>query len=245
MSGKRSFLLPVVIFVLGGFVVSGCVTVGEYEKLKEELAQANRTVEQKNQQIEELGAEKGLYQERFVSLEDEADRYRKHSAEADNIINQLRNDLAAAREKAITLKKTDDAKVMDGVELFQPEKGGSAGIRISDEVLFDSGSANIKTGGKTALDWVVTQLLKNNARLEVIGHTDTDPVKRTKKLFPHGNIQLSAMRAILVYEYLKKKGIDEERMSVKGCGPHEPVAPNDTKDNKKKNRRVEILVYSD
>ena len=131
---------------------------------------------------------------------------------------------------------------MDGVEIYIPESG-SAGIRLSDEILFDSGKSSIKTNGKQALDWVINQLKQRNGRIEVVGHTDTDPVVKTKKQYPYGNIQLSMMRAVVVMDYLKKNGIREDRMSVSGFGPNRPMAPNDTAVNKKKNRRVEIILH--
>jgi outer membrane protein OmpA-like peptidoglycan-associated protein len=43
-------------------------------------------------------------------------------------------------------------------------------------------------------------------------------------------------------EYLSGKGIAKNRLSVIGRGPIEPLAPNDTEENKKKNRRVEFVV---
>jgi len=55
------------------------------------------------------------------------------------------------------------------------------------------------------------------------------------------NLALSENRAKVILNYIVSKGIDEERLLYKGYGGTKPVAPNDSEDNKKKNRRVEIV----
>ena len=80
------------------------------------------------------------------------------------------------------------------------------------------------------------------------GHTDSDPVKKpgTVEKFPHGNVQLSAARALEVYAALRgMPGIDEKKIVVAGFGPNEPIEKNDSATNKQKNRRVEIFVIED
>jgi len=237
LSANGKIVLLAVLILLGSLVLSGCVTVGEYERLKAERDQALSDADSKNRQLEELDASKRLYEEKALALEDEIGRYREHSAQADKIIEDLKTQLAS--QKPTT---TGEKSVMDGVEIFVSEKQ-DAGIRLSDEILFDSGKTSIKSAGKQALDWVISQLKQRNCNIEVVGHTDTDPVVKTKKQYPYGNIQLSMMRAVVVMDYLKKNGIREDRMSVSGFGPNKPVAPNDTATNKKKNRRVEIILH--
>jgi len=236
-SGNGKLVLLAVLIALGFLALTGCVTVGEYERLKSERDQALSDADAKNRQLEELDASKRLYEEKALGLEDEIGLYRQHSAEADKIIEDLREQLAKQKPT-----KAGETSVMDGVKVFIPETG-SAGIRLSDEILFDSGKSSIRTGGKQALDWVINQLKQRNGRIEVVGHTDTDPVVKTKQQYPYGNIQLSMMRAVVVMDYLKKNGIREDRMSVSGFGPNRPMAPNDTAVNKKKNRRVEIILH--
>jgi flagellar motor protein MotB len=79
-------------------------------------------------------------------------------------------------------------------------------------------------------------------KIAIAGHTDTDPVVKTAKKYPYGNIQLSSMRAIAVYDYLKKKGVPERRMSTQGFGPNDPLVENTSAENKRRNRRVEIII---
>ena len=84
-----------------------------------------------------------------------------------------------------------------------------------------------------------------HGRIFVRGHSDSDPIKKpaTLKRFPKGNLQLSSERAVSVARIL----IDDGKLSAKmvttmGFGPHQPVKPNNSADNKRLNRRVEIFV---
>jgi len=122
---------------------------------------------------------------------------------------------------------------------------GGYGVRVTDAVLFDSGSDEIKPEGKEILLKVAQQIASQPyQRIWVRGHTDSVPVKRPQTLerFPHGNLELSAARAVEVGAFLSKSGVSEDKVVVAGFGPGEPVAPNDTDEHKRRNRRVEIFV---
>lgn len=126
---------------------------------------------------------------------------------------------------------------------------GGYGFRLSDAVLFESGQAEVTAEGQEILAKMAAQIGANPyQRLWVRGHTDSDPVKKpaTRERFPHGNLQLSAARAIEVAAILRgQEGIDATRLVVAGFGSSAPVAANDSADNKRKNRRVEIFVIED
>jgi len=118
--------------------------------------------------------------------------------------------------------------------------------RLKDSILFDLGSSEIRADGKRILEEVVADIKSRPfGKVYVRGHTDNLPVKRAETLakFPHGNLQLSAARAVEVGALLSAKGgVDAERVVVMGFGPSDPVAPNDSAENRQKNRRVDIFV---
>ena len=74
----------------------------------------------------------------------------------------------------------------------------------------------------------------------------SDPKEETLKKFPRGNIELSMMRALAVWEWITKDGqVRESRVGVCGYGPHRPRVPNRTDQDRLQNRRVEIRVAED
>lgn len=121
------------------------------------------------------------------------------------------------------------------------EKRGTI-IRINDTMLFDEGSAIIKSGARSTLMKIATELndLENPVLIE--GHTDSIPIKNQQ--YP-SNWELSTARATNIIKYLtEKKLISPRRLSAVGYGEYVPIATNDTKDGRAKNRRVDIIVLS-
>lgn len=130
------------------------------------------------------------------------------------------------------------------IERFEVEGGYL--FMIQDKVLFESGSDELGQEGQAALRSLSEEIaLAPHGRIFVRGHTDSDPVKRpeTVRRFPHGNIDLAASRAVSVGAFLiEEKLIDASDIVIMGFGQHQPLRPNDSADNKRLNRRVELFV---
>jgi chemotaxis protein MotB len=118
-------------------------------------------------------------------------------------------------------------------------------IQLPETILFRSGFAVIKKEGKLALKKVAEHIKsKTTAIVRIDGHTDADPIVKSRYLWD-SNHHLSAGRALSVFHYLvKKEGIDEKRIHIAGYGPNRSIASDDTKEGKKQNRRVELLILS-
>ena len=104
----------------------------------------------------------------------------------------------------------------------------------SSVVLFSFNSADIKSNAYPMLNEAAVMMKKNpdlNGRID--GYADSTGSEEY-------NIELSERRAKAVRDYLVSKGIDPERLSTKGFGVADPVASNDTKTGRAKNRRVEL-----
>jgi len=119
---------------------------------------------------------------------------------------------------------------------------GTITVTLPNTILFDSGKATLKKATIAELDHILSVLKEKYAgrEIEVIGHTDTDPIRKSPW---KDNWELSAQRALTVARYLIRNGIPEEKVKAAGCGPARPVAPNTTAAGKAKNRRVEIVVH--
>jgi outer membrane protein OmpA-like peptidoglycan-associated protein len=108
-------------------------------------------------------------------------------------------------------------------------------VSLSD-ITFDTGKATLKTDAKYSLAKLAGILtLLQEMTLSVEGHTDSTGSAET-------NQKLSAARANSVMTFLKEMGVAETRMTAKGFGPDQPVAPNDTAEGRARNRRVEIIL---
>ena len=115
-----------------------------------------------------------------------------------------------------------------------PEVGEK--ILSLEGVNFDTSKAAIKPESRPILDNAVKVLNENpSVHVRVEGHTDS----RGSDAF---NMRLSQRRAESVVAYLTAAGIDAGRLAPVGYGESAPVAPNDTKENMYKNRRVDLVV---
>jgi outer membrane protein OmpA-like peptidoglycan-associated protein len=108
---------------------------------------------------------------------------------------------------------------------------------ILNNLFFEKGKANIKKESNAELNRIVKLLKENrNLSIEVSGYTDNSDIEESNKL-------LTINRANAVKKYLVSKGIPASRVTTIGKGSESPLAPNDTDENKMKNRRIEIKFF--
>jgi len=128
---------------------------------------------------------------------------------------------------------------------FDPATGIS---KLDTDILFDSGSADLKPAARQLLAELVRLLNSPQAKdlkVMVVGHTDDRRIAKrpAREKFPN-NFHLSTGRALAVADQMRKVGFQEQRMGVAGFGPYQPIAPNGSHGDRRKNRRVEIFVLS-
>lgn len=117
---------------------------------------------------------------------------------------------------------------------------GEVLIRIKDQVSFDLGEAELKPAFIPLLSRVSDTIVKFAGKIRVTGHTDDLPMHSTK--YP-SNWELSMDRALSVVRFfVKEKGINPVKLSAAGCSEYRPLVPNNSAENRAKNRRVEILL---
>lgn len=117
--------------------------------------------------------------------------------------------------------------------------GGQPAIRMEASLLYASGKADLTPAGKSALEQVASILKKQygNCEIRVEGHTDTDPISRTKDKYDT-NWDLGSKRSNEVVVYLTEKcGVDPKKVYSASYSMYRPIGSN-----KVANRRVEIVI---
>ena len=115
-------------------------------------------------------------------------------------------------------------------------------IEIPSNVLFESGSAEMRRGAEDVLISLVPVLSTIENYIRVDGHTDDQPTRSST--YP-SNWELSTARACSVVRFFTDKmQQDPERFSAQGYGEFRPKVPNSSAENREINRRVEIIVLS-
>ena len=116
-------------------------------------------------------------------------------------------------------------------------------VNIQESILFGSGSAIIADSGKNALNNLgeLIQQFENDVVIE--GYTDNVPMNNANF---SSNWELSTSRALSVLRYLsEERSVTPTRLSAKGYGEYHPSVPNNSDENRAKNRKVNIVLVYD
>ncbi len=123
--------------------------------------------------------------------------------------------------------------------VFRNERGIVVRL-LTDNVLFDSGSSVVKQETQAILDAISPALRDTRDPILVEGHTDDRPIRGG----PYAsNWELSTARASTVVRYLISSGkIPPKQLAAAGYAEQHPVVPNDSEVNRRRNRRIDIVI---
>jgi len=147
---------------------------------------------------------------------------------------------AADTQQDDTSEAKPDLALGDDIEVIVND--GSISFRISSEILFGSGRAELEDAGLDVIDRLVPTLAAGGHRIIVEGHTDNLPIQTER--FP-SNWELSASRASSVVRYLQLAGIESTRLSATGYADTRPLANNGDEQGRASNRRVELIMQTE
>jgi len=176
--------------------------------------------------------------ERIAGLQENV----RQASDGNNAYQQQNADLRAQNQKLQSelgealARPTTGFEGIDGVDVGM-RSGGAIVVGVAGDVLFNSGSDELRKDAKATLDQVARVIKSTYASNEVRveGYTDSDKLVKTKKKWGT-NENLSAARALAVERYLVGKGIDNDQIYSAAFGPSNP------KGTKKESRRVEIVI---
>ena len=200
------------------------------------------------------GCASGL-QERVTLLDEENTRLRSLLDERGAALDAMQRDLEDCRGEQVALRSRN-AELEDlaaarpaapaagdafgGIPDVQSSaSGGTVTALIEGDVLFASGQATLRSSARQSLDQVARVIRDrfSGRAVRVSGHTDTDPIRKSRERFPT-NYHLGFERAFAVREYLVSRGVPASAISIESFGPHRPA------ESKQKSRRVEIAVVT-
>jgi len=148
-------------------------------------------------------------------------------------------------------KKTIETSLKDKIaarEIEVVEEDDRLKVIFVDKILFDSGSAQINDQGIELLQIMAGALARSQGGENIVieGHTDNVPLGAGLKKRFTSNWELSTARAAAVAHFFQEvAGIDPLRLSARGYSFYRPVAPNTTKEGRRQNRRIEIILSQD
>lgn len=221
-------------------ILSGCVSNATYDQKAAELSacQDERLALQEKAKaeldatfVEQQKLENDLYgiKGEYEACKKTADAAREYAEK----LKQRETDLRGRLQKELTDKDVEISSLR-----------GQLSVSVLDKILFKSGSADVLPAGQAVLEKVARVLAATDDMIRVEGHTDNVPISGRLKEKYFSNWELSAARAASVVRYfqLGENKIDPLRLEAVGYAEYRPVAPNDDDANRKRNRRVEIIL---
>ena len=155
--------------------------------------------------------------------------------EANRLLRE-QEDMYASQPVAASTGSVSTPTAFDGIEgVSTSTSGREVTITVASDVLFDSGRTTLKKNAKRSLDQVadVLRTRYNGRPVQVIGHTDTDPIRKSGY---KSNYHLGFERGWAVRKYLVDQGVTGTNMAIISFGPDRPMGSAST------SRRVEIVV---
>ena len=221
----------------------------EIERLRGEL-NASQTERQRMQgRLDALSTENETMTNRLRDLGENVEALRAQSG-------ALATDLEAARRREEEFRRRQAAAearlatfnqmierfraMIDSGQLRVRIVRGRMVVELAENILFDSGAAELKEEGQNALRQVGAVLAQiANRDFQVAGHTDNVPIHTRR--FP-SNWELSTARAVTVAKFLSDSGVPSARLSAAGYADSQPSGSNDTEEGRRQNRRIEIVL---
>jgi chemotaxis protein MotB len=190
------------------------------DKMRSELERLGKNVDQ-------VLKEKGVLAQSLSDLKGRLDDLRKAQAAAD------------ARAKLFQDFVKRFKSMVDAGQLKIVTRRGRLVLQLPNDVLFDSGAAEVKPQGRAALAQIAKALASlGDRQFQVDGDTDNVPIGGGRMT----NWELSTARALSVLRLLIADGVPPKGLSAAGYGEFDPIASNDTPEGRAKNRRIEITL---
>lgn len=228
-SSSLCLLLGVVLLMF-----SGCVSKGAHEELISErdtiVDERDRLIEQRNNLIDKIS----MLNKELTATEEQKEMAAAKARAAEQAVDrqqQLYENLEAtfAKERAANQVKIEMMK--SGVK-----------VNLANEILFPSGSAALNEMGIEVLKRAAAELSDSTYQVVVAGFTDDVPISSGLQYRYPTNWELAGARAASVVRLFEEEEIPADKLLAISFGENSPVAPNETAEGRKLNRRIEIML---
>lgn len=205
------------------------------ERLSKDKAELDQLLKAKS---DSLSRNIGDLRQKVADLETENKKLRDDIVALQKVKEEKVKEVSSTYEQLLQNMKSEIAQGQVTIS----ELKGKLTVNMEAAILFDSGKADVKPDGIAILLKMIPTLkgVKDKA-IRIEGHTDNVPIRSVQ--FP-SNWELSASRAINVAKYLQQQGLDPAMLSAAAFAEYKPVADNDTREGRAKNRRIEITLVA-
>lgn len=195
--------------------------------LKAKSDTLSQNISEMRDQVAELKAENSKLNDDIAEIQKaKEEKVKEVSGTYEQLLANMKNEIAQGQVTISELK-------------------GKLTVNMEAAILFGSGRADVMPEGLEILGKMVETLKTvQDKAIRIEGHTDNVQITGSlARTFPT-NWELSAARAINVTKFLQQQGIDPSNLSAAAFAEFKPVADNETKEGRAKNRRIEITLVA-
>jgi chemotaxis protein MotB len=251
----RTARLPKTLLAAASLVLAGCVSNARYTEVQQErdLLEARNEalqsqIDNATQARDAMAQEKAMLAQEKNTLASEKTALQQNVTVLQSKENELGSKLREQEEEAKRLQATYDGlvgnlkKELKAGQIQVQQLRDGLRVNVAQDILFDSGSAEVDQNGTEVLGRVAVQLKKSSHQIMVIGHTDNKPIgPALVKQYPT-NWELAGARAASVVRLFEHSGLSTKRLLAVSLADVKPVASNSTPEGRSKNRRIEIRL---
>jgi flagellar motor protein MotB len=260
------WLSALAVLALGGCAENSMVLKGQLSRLQQQQLAASRQnqllqdraagLDRDNQELE---SELAQARQQHRVVEDQLAAVREQLRDTTSQLAQARGEKESSDKRvqalSASMRRSGSISITPNNSLLQTlptinlpdvhtrRDGDVIRVELPGSRLFESGSARLQPGATTLITDAAAQLLAAypDQMLGVEGHTDSDPVTGRQW---RNNHELSVARALAVYDVLvSRTRYRPGQLFIVGHGANHPVVSNATPEGKKRNRRIELVVY--
>jgi chemotaxis protein MotB len=249
VSRRGLFLLPIAFCLL----FSGCLVpasrVAVYREQYQQLCEKNKALEA---QLLNLDAHSRKLESELAMTEGELTTTDRRNRAARSRLQNFQNERDEIyRRFGQGVLPSDVGQQLAALARRYPglhydEPSGAA--KLDTDILFATAEAELQPRVRQMLDEFLAILKSDEARelrVMVVGHTDDRRIEgdEARDIYPN-NWHLGAARALSVSDYLRVRGLREDRLGIATYGMFQPIAANSSEPNRQRNRRVELFLIA-
>jgi len=232
---------------LTAFAATACVTQGKYDEMALEASNLETRLKDEKGAREALEAKVKDLEEKIAAAERDKEALTARLTTSESRLTASAAERYALEQKNAELTALNDElakstrKLAEAKEALEKRSAEYENLAQSLKQEISEGSTRVNKEGQEALVKIADALRTVQGRIiRVEGHTDDVPTPRDGP-FP-SNWELSLARAMAVVRALQDAGVDPTVLSAAGYGQYQPIAANDTPENRSLNRRIEIVL---
>ena len=250
------------------FILAACVSKNQYVEVQNQLAATRVELEEEQKALADLQVKNRKLQDTNMSLlntlEDIKFELRQEKTAvtekelAMTQLDLLKRKMETSLKEQLTEKEQEIAELtktrreienslkeqIEQRDIKIEEIEGKLKVTFVDKILFSSGSVKIKPKGKEVLLKLADSFRdEGDESIVVEGHTDDVQIGIVLQAKFPTNWELSTARAAAVVRFLQDAaGIEPARLTASGFGEYQPIASNETEEERSQNRRIEIIL---